>query len=184
MLLGLARHFQIPHSKVSLVNGPGFDAWSQWYDSTEVQAGDVPKAGETWEKCYCSDLPRAVFTAYWLYHGTIEKTPLLREVPYSGFLPRKVRFPIFMWTSLSRAGWFVNRLPQNENKSQTLNRIENFLEVVMAKHTHEQKILIVSHGFLMQYLKKALIQRGFRGDVPLRPTGGIIYPFESSASKK
>jgi broad specificity phosphatase PhoE len=179
MILGLARHFQIPHNKVSLLDGEAFDRWSEWYDTTEVNAREVPKAGDGWEKCYCSDLPRAMFTANWLYRGPIETTPLLREVPYHGFLPRNLRFPLFMWTSMSRVGWFFDRNSQEENRTQTMKRIAAFLELLESRHRKGQRILIVSHGFLMQYMEKELVKKGFRGQVPVRPRGGIIYPFES-----
>ena len=179
MILGLARHFQIPHKKFSLLNGGAFDTWSEWYDTTEVHAREVPKADSSWEKCYCSNLPRAMYTAKWLYPGPIEVTPLLREVPYSRFLPRNLHFPLFMWTTSSRVGWFLNHKSQEENRYQTFERIEKFLALLMERHGKNDRVLIVSHGFLMQYLEKELVQRGFKGDVPLRPRGGIIYEFKS-----
>jgi broad specificity phosphatase PhoE len=180
MKLGLARHFQIPHSRFQLVDGLGFDAWAQWYDTTEVRAREVPlagKAGEAWDTCYCSDLPRAIFTANHLFSGPIEKTPLLREVPFSGFLPRKLRLPLLLWQATSRLGWYLDHKRQVENRTQTLERIVAFLALLKSRHGAGERILVVSHGFYMQFLEKELLREGFRGQVPMRPHGGIIYPF-------
>jgi broad specificity phosphatase PhoE len=178
MQVGLARHFQIPHNRFLMVNGPGFDSWAHWYDTTEVRSRPVPRAGQGWDKCYCSDLPRAVFTANYLFQGEIERTPLLREVPFSSFLPRRARLPLFLWQSTSRVGWYLNHKSQSEKRRQTLERIAEFTSLLRARHTEGHRVLIVSHGFYMQFLKLELLRAGFRGRVPIRPPGGIIYPFE------
>ncbi len=81
--------------------------------------------------------------------------------------------------SSSRVGWFFDHKAQNENRTQTMKRIADFLELLLSRHRKGQRILIVSHGFLMQYLEKELVRKGFRGQVPVRPRGGVIYPFES-----
>ncbi|MDB5105534.1 MAG: putative phosphoglycerate mutase family protein [Fibrobacteres bacterium] len=181
MKLGLARHFQIPHNRILMVDGSGFDEWAKWYDTTEVDSREVPlagRAGETWDHCYCSDLPRAIFTANHLFKGPIVPTPLLREVPFSGFLPRKLKLPLLFWQATSRMGWYLNHKTQSENRTQTLGRIAEFVDLIQSRHVGDQRILIVSHGFYMQFLEKALVIAGFRGQVPVRPHGGIIYPFE------
>jgi broad specificity phosphatase PhoE len=178
MRLGLARHFQIPHDRFQLVDGDGFMDWARWYDTTEVRSRPVPLAGEDWDVCYCSDLPRARFTAGYLYRGPIETTPLLREVPFSGFLPRRARLPLLLWQGTSRLGWWLNHGSQSENRRQTLERIAAFTLLLKERHARGQRILIVSHGFYMQYFGKELKRAGFRGKVPMRPRGGIIYPFE------
>lgn len=178
MKLGLARHFQIPHARFTLVDGPGFDTWAKWYDTTDVSSRKVPLADEAFDKCYCSDLPRAVFTANYLFKGPIEKTPLLQEVPFSGFLPRRLKLPLLFWQATSRMGWYLDHKKQVENRTQTLGRIAEFLAMLTSRHGKGERILIVSHGFYMQFLEKELVRAGFRGQVPMRPHGGVIYPFE------
>lgn len=160
------------------MDGDGFMDWARWYDTTEVKAREVPLAGGDWDLCYCSDLPRARFTAGYLFRGSIEATPLLREVPFSGFLPRRAKAPLFLWQSTSRVGWWLNHASQSENRRQTLERIAEFTRRLRAGHAQGDRILIVSHGWYMQYLAKALNRAGFRGSVPYRPHGGIIYPFQ------
>lgn len=181
MKIGLARHFRIPHDRFQRLDGPGFDGWAKWYDAIQVEPVEVPlagRAGEMWDHCYCSDLPRAHFTARHLFQGPIQTTPLLQEVPFSGFLPRRMRLPLLLWQATSRLGWYLEHASQSENRTQTLARIAAFLAMLKARHGAEDRILIVSHGFYMQFLRKALLREGFRGQVPMRPRGGIIYPFE------
>lgn len=178
MRLGLARHFRIPHDRFQWVDGAGFLDWARWYDTTDVKAGSVPTAGDAWDKCYCSDLPRALFTARYLFRGEIETTPLLREVPFSGFLPRKAKLPLLVWQGTSRLGWWLNHASQSENRLQTLERIGRFMAELRERHREGERILIVTHGFYMQFFEKELNRAGYRGRVPIRPRGGIIYPFE------
>lgn len=176
MHLGIARHFRIPHDPFRLMNGDAFMEWAHWYDSAEGTSQPVP-AGDAWDKCYCSDLPRAHFTARYLFRGEIETTPLLREVPFSCVLPRRAKLPLLLWQSTSRVAWWLNHGSQSETRRKTLERVADFTRLLKERHTRGQRILIVSHGFYMQYFEKALNREGFRGNVPVRPHGGIIYPF-------
>ncbi len=178
MKLGIVRHFQIPHNRMQIVDGTGFDAWAEWYDTTQVHARQVPAAGPEWGYCLCSDLPRAQFTAGTIFHGSIEVTPLLREVPFTAFLPRRMKLPLLIWQATSRVGWWLNRPSQRENRAQTKIRIAAFVAKLMAEH-RDENVLIVTHGFLMQWLEKELVAAGFKGKVPTRPLGGTIYLFKS-----
>jgi broad specificity phosphatase PhoE len=178
MRIGVARHFQIPHSRMTWMDGPGFDAWAEWYDTTEVRATEVPAAGNEWQHCYCSDLPRALFTARTIYNGNIEATPLLREVPYTSFLPRRLTFPLAFWLAASRVGWWMGHRAQRETRAQTKRRILEFVRKLKEEHP-DRDVLIVTHGFFMQWLEKELVRAGFKGTVPVRPHGGIIHFFEN-----
>ena len=178
MKLGIARHFQIPHNRYQFLNGPGFDKWAEWYDTTEVSPRQVPAAGADFDACLCSDLHRAHFTAQTIFKGAIETTPLLREVPFTPFLPGPFWFPLFMWQATSRMGWYINRSTQRETRTQTQARIAAFMER-LKRDFSDRNLLIVTHGFFMQFLQKELLAAGFRGSLPMRPHGGTIYLFES-----
>lgn len=178
MKIGVVRHFRIPHNRVQMVNGPGFDEWANWYDTTDVKAMEVPEAGPEWHHCYSSDLPRAVFTAKTMFRGSVEVTPLLREVPFTSFLPRKLILPLILWQASSRLGWWLNHGSQLETRTQTKARIAEFVAKLKLEQ-HDRNVLVVTHGFFMQWLQKELAIAGFRGNVPTRPIGGTIYYFES-----
>lgn len=178
MKIGVVRHFRIPHSQVRMVDGSGFDQWASWYDTIDVKAMDVPAAGPEWQLCYASDLPRAAFTAKTMFKGPVEVTPLLREVPFTSFFPRKLVLPLIVWQATSRLGWWLNHGSQLETRTQTKARITEFVAKLRMEHP-DRNVLVVTHGFYMQWLQKELVLAGFRGKVPSRPIWGTIYPFES-----
>jgi broad specificity phosphatase PhoE len=155
----------------------GFSEWINWYDTCEVHSRPVPVAGLDWHRCLSSDLPRAIFTAEYLYAGKVEQTPLLREVPFSPYFGGERHMPLFLWQVTSRWGWLQNHKSQTEGRLKTKTRISGFLDLLMTSRS-DQNILLVSHGFFMQFLAMELRKRGFQGRVPLRPRGGIIYLFE------
>jgi broad specificity phosphatase PhoE len=177
MRLGLVRHFRIPHKRFQWLDGSGFDRWADWYDTTEVVPREVPPAGEDWQHCLSSDLHRAHFTAKVIYPGEIETTSLLREVPFTGFMPRGLTLPLLMWQATSRLGWYLNHSAQRENRRQTRVRTAAFV-ARLKRDFAGKNVLIVTHGFFMQFLEKELRRAGFRGKVPVRPRGGTIYLFE------
>ncbi len=178
MRLGLVRHFPIPHTLHSMVDGHAFEAWCRWYDEAQANPRPVAKAGPEWRRCLSSNLPRARFTAGWLYSGAIEETPLLREVPFSRALPKRAWLPLYLWHAASRVGWWIDQRTQEETRSQTLSRVNAALELVLGGDP-SQPVLVVTHGFYMQFLARELRRRGFRGSVPVRPLGGDVHVFES-----
>ena len=176
MRIGLARHFLVPHRLSEPLDAEGFTKWIAWYDEAEGEIVDVPAGTDTWDRCYCSDLRRACATAERLYSGTIERTPLLREVPFAPMIRGKLRLPLYVWQTMARAGWLLG-VTQPEARRHSIARAREFLDQVCTKHDGDS-VLIVGHGFLMQMLARDLKRRGFRGGVPIRPRGGTIYVFE------
>lgn len=176
MRIGLARHFLVPHKLSDRVDAEGFTNWIAWYDESEGEIADVPAGTETWDRCYCSDLRRACATAEHLYSGPIERTPLLREVPFAPTFGGKLRLPLYLWQTMARTGWLLG-VTQPEDRRRTIARTSEFLDQVCTRHDGDN-VLVVGHGFLMQMLARDLRRRGFRGRVPVRPRGGTIYVFE------
>ena len=177
MKLGLARHFQVPHNQLQLLNREGFNAWTRWYDGQNAEA---PKAGNefgTWDVCYCSDLPRALATAKMLFRGSIRNTSELREVPFGPFFPGRVIMPLLVWQAWSRLGWLLGHGSQPETRTETHSRVAAFLRRIRIENSGKN-VLLVSHGFLMQILGSELRKTGFRGKIPLRPHWGRVYTFE------
>jgi broad specificity phosphatase PhoE len=177
--IGLARHFQIPHRKRAFLDADGYREWIRWYDGSHGPQTLVPDSGVDWRRCYSSDLVRARITAEILFTGPIEITPLLREVPFAPLFRSRVPLPLFLWETLSRAGWLWEHASQPETRLATRMRAAGFLDHVLRSHPGED-VLIVSHGFLMQCLQGELLRAGFRGRVPIHPKGGHVHVFESS----
>lgn len=180
MRIGLARHFQIPHEKGKFLDTDGYSEWVRWYDASHGPHCPTPRCEVAWHKCYCSDIPRAKITAGIIYAGPTEESELLREVPLAPLLRTRLPLPVWLWQSLSRVGWWLEHASQPETRSATRKRAARILEWIRGSHSGED-ILLVSHGFLMQFLERELIKAGFAGRVPLHPKGGHIYVFEARA---
>lgn len=176
--VGLMRHTRIPHRQYQWMNSRGFADWSLWYDTCDVTlpSGLQPVSG--WDFCYSSDLRRAQKTARAYFTGDIAIHQSLREVPFAPIGNTDIRLPLLAWQALSRLGWRYAHRSQSENRWQTFQRIDTLIDELEKKHT-VQKILLVTHGFLMQYLKQRLVQRGYKGHTPLRPVWGKVYTFEA-----
>lgn len=67
---------------------------------------------------------------------------------------------------------------QVETRHHSLDRVSRVLSQIIGENSNKD-ILIVTHGFLMQYLQKEMLRLGFTGKIPLHPKGGVIYTFES-----
>jgi broad specificity phosphatase PhoE len=130
-----------------------------------------------WQSCRSSDLPRALFTARMLFQGPIEPTPALREVPFAPVTSSPVKLPLIGWQMLSRAGWFFDHASQPEGRTQTRARVRSFL-ADLARTQGEGRVLLVTHGFLMQMLQAELHRSGFKGRLPWRPRFARVYVFE------
>jgi broad specificity phosphatase PhoE len=176
--LGLMRHIRIPHRQYQWMDSRGFADWSVWYDRYDVAIPSGLKPLIGWDTCYCSDLPRAQKTARAYFEGNITAHESLREVPFAPIRDTEIRLPLLAWQALSRLGWRYAHHSQSESREQTFQRIDVLLDELEQRHAM-QKVLLVSHGFLMQYLKQRLIRRGYAGNVPLRPVWGEVYTFEA-----
>lgn len=177
MQIGVARHFQIPHSKWKWMNSQEFKNWIQWYDSSEGTPTETNNINHSWDYCYASTLARAEHTAKTLYKGKIEKLSELIEVPFAPIFSTSMPLPLFLWQTLSRIAWYLKFSSQPENRSQTQFRIKKFLDEYLNKNS-SQKILMVTHGYYMQYLNHELSARGYQGKIPTLPKGGVVYLFE------
>jgi len=177
MRIGLARHFLVPHRKSAALDSDGFASWIAWYDDIANEATVEREPGHPWDLCYCSDLRRAHVTATTIHTGHVETTPQLREVPFGPAFRSKAPLPLYLWQALARVGWYVGHRAQPEGRIETVTRVKKFLDMICTTHA-DKNVLIVSHGFLMQLLARDLRRRGFRGRVPLRPSGGATYVFE------
>ena len=175
MKVFLARHYLIPHAKGAWLDAQRFAEWSRWYDAA---AGTVPasrQGGATYTACWSSDLHRAMVTASSLHAGEVVSTPMLREVPFAPVWKRGV-LPLMVWQGLARAAWWMGHRSQPEPRAATRARAAAFVDELLAGSADQ--VLVVAHGFMMHVLAGELRRRGFRGRLPLRPRGGVPYPFE------
>jgi broad specificity phosphatase PhoE len=174
MKIGLVRHFKVKHAypKTFLV---GYDELLQWFDHyniADIEPQDVGPCGVAWEKCYSSSMPRALQTAQCLFSGDIIQRDDLVELNLLPLMNSYSRRPLLLWALLLRS------------KSRASNRITDEFSAKMGAFVDELlrandgNVLVASHGFVMMFLQKELLRRGFTGDRFNTPAHGKIYVFE------
>ncbi|SHJ32546.1 histidine phosphatase family protein [Propionispora hippei] len=179
MKIGLVRHFEVAHqpsSNLKLMTPTQLKEWLHEYELSDVKDCLLEPDKGIWETCYSSDLPRAIKTAQKLFAGEIIETKALRELPI--FPPTNINFklPVVLWLFLGRIAWMLSHKSQVESKAMLKERVKYIVDEIILKN--DQDILIVSHGFLMIFLRKELLKQGFRGPNFKKAVNGEIYVFE------
>jgi len=179
MKVGLLRHFEVECQLPGLGRLMTPDQFQQWlneYEMSDIKDGKVESSVITWEKCYSSDLPRALKTARQIYSGQIIETQALRELVLCPPTHRNIKLPVILWLILGRMAWMLSHKSQIESKLMFEKRVSYILEEIIL--SDDKDVLIVSHGFLMMFLRKELLKRGFKGPSFRRADNGKIYVFE------
>ena len=176
MKIGLVRHFKVisPKGKKYLTSTE-FNNSMSGYDVYPVKPNKIDIDCSEWDVCYASTLSRAKTTAKTIYDGDIVETPLIVEVPLTAFVNTSARLHYMVWQIFGRIAWFFSIKSQPEIKSQTLERINQFIELI--ESSGHQNVLIVSHGFFMKIFINVLKKRGFRGEIDFSPKNGKLYRF-------
>ncbi|HWR42076.1 histidine phosphatase family protein [Sporomusa sp.] len=177
MRIGLVRHFRVDCPHQYLMTDEEFREWIEAYDCSVIRIADMTVDTSRWEKCYCSDLPRAVATARHIYNGSISQSVLLREVPISPVCTSRIKLPYVLWLVSGRLAWLFSHRSQPETIKQTKDRVKRFVADIKTKP--ETSVLVVTHGFLMLQIQKELKAQGFRGDNFTAAKSGTIYVFEN-----
>lgn len=176
MKIGIVRHFKVDYKLKRMMNSSDFEDYVKSYDNSPVVENKIHLKDIQWNKCYCSDLKRAIITAKSIYDKTLEITDLLREVKMCPIKKSELKIPTFLWSISSRIAWKLDHVSQLETATYTRKRAKDFLSK-LDLNTNEN-ILIVSHGFFLITLINELKLLGFKGDIPKRMKNGYLYILE------
>jgi broad specificity phosphatase PhoE len=149
--------------------------WRQRYDASEPIAHPLEPGTILWHKCLSSDLKRAYMTAQKAYSGSITQTPLLREAEFSPFRTGRLQLPIRVWHWMLRAAWMTSHASQRQVRDDFRRRVKAVADLL---HAEEGDTLVVSHAVMMMYLRRELLQRGFRGPEFTVADHARVYLFE------
>lgn len=177
MKIGLVRHFEVDCSHKCVLSDEEFQEWVRQYDCSPIRIADMPVYKYNWEKCYCSNLPRAIETAQYIYRGVITESALIREVPIAPIFTSRIKLPYIFWLIAGRVAWRFSHSSQPETVKQTRDRVQQFISELILKS--EASVLVVTHGFLMTQIQKELSNMGFIGDSFKRAKCGKVYLFEN-----
>lgn len=173
MKIGLIRHFKVDIRSQNFLNPSGFDESMRNYDKAEIIPKRVDLKNIEWQRCFSSTLPRAKETAAAIFDGEILFTDMLVEVPMRSFWNTDIKIPSFIWHIGARIAWKKNHPSQIETYSATQIRVNEFMGKFI--RNNDKNTLIVTHGFFMRQLYKALIKEGFEGKIDEVPKNGIVY---------
>ncbi|WP_063915596.1 histidine phosphatase family protein [Paenibacillus elgii] len=178
MKVGLVRHYKVKKDYPSqfLISARELDQWFAEYDESDIELGRTDLGGIEWNRCYASDMSRAVHTAEHIYEGEITQWKMLREVPPPSFRT-KVRLPLMVWAILIKTSWFTAPRSMPESMADIRKRADAVLDEIFRQD--DGNVLIVSHAALMMTMRKALLARGFRGPKFGTPENGKLYLFEN-----
>lgn len=176
MYIGLVRHFKVDCNAQAFMTSDDFEKWVIEYDNSDIIENKCKTENIKWDKCFSSDLPRAIKTSETIFKGEIVKTQLLREVPLSPICKTNLKLPHRFWCILARIAWIFKHKSQAETKKDTQKRINEFLNSLDKEL--DTNTLIVCHGFFMKTLERELKRRGFRGKNISIPKNGTLYLYK------
>lgn len=184
MKVGLIRHFKVtrgyPNSRVT---SDELLKWIEEYDASDVEENEIDLKNIDWQKCFSSDLPRAVKTAKKAFEGDITYLKELREITLAPVFPSsKRRIPLKLHLLSIRLAWLFNHQSQPVSKADLRNKLNTTLDKILAGE--EENVLIVSHGGVMMFLRKELLRRGFRGPEFKIANNGELYVFEKRSERR
>ncbi|MFC5403227.1 histidine phosphatase family protein [Cohnella soli] len=176
MKIGLVRHFKVKQAYPfgRSLSACEVDQWFRDYDEADIEEGSTDLGGIEWDCCYASDLPRAIRTAEKIHVGPIYQMAELREIPAPTF-ETKFKLSFVWWALLIRMSWLINRQTRQDIRHAKA-RINKVLDQAIAQK--EGNVLIVSHAALMKFLRKELLNRGFKGPGFGHAKNGMLYVFE------
>lgn len=178
MKFGLIRHFPVKRGfpKKFMLSTGELAQWLEEYEASDILEGTIDLQGIPWQRCYTSDLPRAARTAGIIFHGEIVSVKELHEIGVFTFPKAKFKLPFFIWAIAAKLIFRVSKKAASETIVDLKKRINAFLDMALSRP--EQDVLIVSHGVLLEHMRKELISRGFKGPRFGTPVNGKLYIFE------
>lgn len=165
MKVTFIRHSKVLFSWKKLYDASSFEFACQEYDRFPVQIGEKMKIES--QTIYISKLMRTEATAKNLFHQEIEliKTDLLNEIPLKPFINTKFPIPTILWMAIGRLQWYFNNSTQPETRKESENRINKFLDHILA---NKLDCVIIGHGFYFAQMVNQMKRRAFKGDAKKR----------------
>ncbi|WP_259473515.1 hypothetical protein [Clostridium estertheticum] len=93
MNIGLVRHFKVSCYTKMFMTSADFKQWVKQYDNSDITENKFKIGNIKWDKCFLSDLSRAIKTSQSIFKGEIIKTQLLREVPIAPIFNTNIKLP-------------------------------------------------------------------------------------------
>ena len=175
MKIALLRHAKVNWNDPFYTTAAEFNAGRKSYDAAAISSSNLHLSSKDFPVCYVSPLPRAKFTAAKVYDGFPVIAEELVEVMNASNFLKGFKLPTFLRSAIGRIAWLFNSKALPENRRQSMERARRFIALILSRHT--ENILLVSHGFFIRCLARALREQGFRGQRVWFPRNVKIYTF-------
>ena len=171
-MIYLMRHFKVNDTSKTWMNSAQFEQWIEDYDNYELDYREIdfPNVATV----YVSSHRRALRTADFI-HCKYQISDLVREVGAKAFIKTSLPLPKWFWLAIARIQWYFN-ISEDENRIDTTHKIDKFLETCDLS----KDMCIITHGFVMKTIIKALKNRGFYGNQNIAPKNGKIYTYSNA----
>ena len=176
MKIGLVRHFKVQKDlpKGKMATPADLKKWFDEYDVADIEYMKCDLGNIEWKQCYSSTLPRAVKTAQHIYQGEIIHLDDLCEIPAPTF-NGKIKLPFLFWAIGVRFFAYLKKDTRSDIR-KTKEKIKRVFDEIIK--SGEEDVLIVSHAAIMIYIRKELLNRGFKGPKFKVANNGQLYIFE------
>jgi broad specificity phosphatase PhoE len=150
--------------------------WFDEYDAAGIRDDDHPPAALCEQAreagiVVASDLPRARASAERLLPGgSIELSPLLREIPMPIPPIRSVRLPFSAWALITFTRWSYRNARGVKLPPESVERIAAAVEWLAGLTAEHESVLAVTHANFRTYLAPVLLEAGWK-----RIPGGKRY---------
>lgn len=175
MKIYLMRHLKVDFEWKKKYNSAEFDFDWNAYDFKPIIKSDK-KLDLKIDKVFISELSRTAETAkVFALTQNIEHTALLDEVPMKSFFDTSFRLPLNIWLVIGRLQWYFNSKRQPESKTQTMQRVSEFIDKI---HSENKNCLVIGHGFHFHQLKKQLQAHNYKANKRMNYKNGEVVEFK------
>lgn len=160
MKIYLIRHGKVDYEWSKWCNSIEFDKMCFEYDAANIKPIITTKnVANGIQHLYVSELRRTHETAKALYPTIhFQINPLINEVPLKSAFDCNIKLPLAVWNICGRLQWMLNSKRQQEAKHSTIDRAT---KVVKELSTKNKDCILITHGFYMHILIKALKKYGY-----------------------
>ena len=162
MRVMIIRHGKVLHNWKNWCTSAEFDEQCALYDRAQIDTNSVDAVIDDVQTIYISTLDRTLQTARKIFgEMDFKRTPDINEVPLRSAFDTKIKMPLWVWNILGRLQWLTRSKRQSEDEMQTTMRAERFVALIISQN---EDCAVVTHGFFMHSLIKALEKKGFKTD--------------------
>jgi|WetSurMetagenome_2_1015567.scaffolds.fasta_scaffold263227_2 broad specificity phosphatase PhoE len=154
----LFRHAEPVVSNEEVINGRDFPLWVQRYNESGILAEEI--SIEKQKIVYTSDLRRSIETGK-RFGEKIIPNPLFREAEFPLINFPAIQLKAKYWMFFARCLWLLGSKTRCESFKEARERARQIVDQFESLLMENQRIVVVSHGFIIRLIKRELFHRNW-----------------------